>query len=74
MAAYSLAATPTLEIDLCEDLLKHLDEQIMATHQRHDGAQKRLQKERRWATLHQPDQFDNAEESRNTPPMIHQVQ
>ena len=74
MAAYNPSTTPTLDIDICEDLLKCLDEQIMATQYRHDEAQKRLQKERRKATLHQPGQFDNAEEPRNTPPMIHPVQ
>ena len=74
MAAYSPPATPTLDIDICGDLLKCLDEQIMTTQHRHEEAQKRLQKERRWATLHQPGQYDNAEEPRNTPPMMHPVQ
>ena len=41
----------------------------MATQHRHDEAQRRL-KERRWATIHQPGQFDNAEEPKNISPMI----
>ena len=73
MAAYRPIVTPTFNIDICEDVLKCLDEQIMATQHRHDEAQKRLQKERRWTTLHQPGQFNNAEEPRNTP-MMHPVQ
>ena len=45
----------------------------MATQHRHDEAQGRL-KERTPATLHQPGQFNNAEDPQNTFPMIHPVQ
>ena len=59
MAAYSPPATPTLDTDIREDLLKHLDGEIVATQHKHDEAQKRLC-ERRWATQFQLDQFDNS--------------
>ena len=55
-----------------EDLLKQLDEEIMATQSKHDEAQGRLREWRR-ATAYQPDQFENAlyedETPSNTVPM-----
>ena len=66
MATYSPPTTPQLDTDVCEDLLRHLNEQIQATQQRHVDAQRQLQKERRQAIIHQPGQFENAEEQTNT--------
>ena len=60
--------TPTLDVGIREDLLKCLDEEIMATQHRYDEAQRKL-KERRWATSYQPSQFENSttDGSRNNP-------
>ena len=41
MAAYSPPTTPQLGEDICEDLLRHLDEQIQATQQQHNEAKKK---------------------------------
>ena len=80
MAMYSPPTTPQLNPDVCEDLLHWLDQQIQATQQRHIEAQRQLQKERRYATLHEPhlqrdpmDQFENTEEQAN-PRVIQQFQ
>ena len=66
MATYSPPATPTLDPDMREDLLRWLDEEIMATQNRHDEAQRQLRK-RRKATSYQPDQFENALHEDETP-------
>ena len=39
MATYSPPATPTLDPDIREDLLRHLDEEIIATQHQHDEEQ-----------------------------------
>ena len=66
MAMYSPPMTPQLNPDVHEDLLQHLDQEIQATQIRHDEARRRLQHERRCATIHEPleeqGQFDNADE------------
>ena len=40
MATYSPPATPTLDVDIREDLLRCLDEEIMAKQHRPDEAQR----------------------------------
>ena len=66
MATYSPPTTPQIDIDIREDLLRHLDQEIQATQTKHDEAQRRLQHERRQATIHDPmSQFENAEEQVN---------
>ena len=66
MATYSPPTTQTLGPDIREDLLKQLDEEIMATQSKHDEAQRRLREQRR-ATAYQPDQFENALHEDETP-------
>ena len=66
MATYSPPTTPTLDPDMREDLLRRLDEEIMATQSKHDEAQRRL-RERRRAMSYQPDQFKNALHEDGTP-------
>ena len=70
MAAYSPPVTPQIHPDIRQDLLRHLDEEIQATQVRHDEARRRLQHERRQATIHNPltpdpeqEQFENADET-----------
>ena len=72
---YSPPMTPQLNPDVCEDLFHHLDQQIRVTQQRHVEAQRQLQKERRCATLHEPqmDQFENVDEQAS-PRVIQQFQ
>ena len=53
--------TPQIDPDIREDLLRCLDQEIQATQTRHDEVQRRLQHERRWATIHSPmSQFEDA--------------
>ena len=40
MATYSPPTTPTLDPDMREDLLRQLDEEIMAMQSKHDEAQR----------------------------------
>ena len=47
MAAYSPPATPTMDPDIREDLLKCLEDEINATQQRHDEVQKAIRERRR---------------------------
>ena len=47
MATYSPPTTPQIDMDIREDLLRHLDQEIQATQTRHDEAQRKLQHERR---------------------------
>ena len=64
MAAYSPPTTPQIDPDIREDLLRCLDQEIQATQNRHDEVQRRLQCERRQATIHDPmSQFENAVEN-----------
>ena len=64
MAMYSPPTTSQLNPDIREDLLRHLDQEIQATQTRHDEVQRRLQHERRQATIHDPmSQFENAVEN-----------
>ena len=75
MAAYSPPTTPQPGEDICEDLLRHLDEQIQATQQQHNEAKKKLQKERRCATIHQPMGLNQLENTVNeVPGFVHTVQ
>ena len=67
MAAYSPSATPTMDPDIREDLLKRLDEEIMATQQRHDEVQRTI-RERRWATQFKPEEFEEATLQDNNAP------
>ena len=63
MATYSPPTTSQIDPDIREDLLRCLDQEIQATQTKHDEVQRRLQHERRWATVHDPmSQFENAEE------------
>ena len=62
MATYSPPTTPQIDPDMREDLLRCLDQEIQATQTRHDEVQRRLQHERRQATIHDPmSQFDDAD-------------
>ena len=62
MATYSPPTTPQIDSDIREDLLRCLDQEIQATQTRHDEVQRRLQCERKWATIHDPmSQFDDAD-------------
>ena len=79
MAMYSSPMTPQLNPDVHEDLLQCLDQEIQAMQQRHLEAQRQLHKERRHATIHQPqmaeiemEQFENAGET--NPRVIQQFQ
>ena len=45
--------------DIREDLLQRLDQEIMATQQRHNEVQRNL-KQRRQATSYSPEEFENA--------------
>ena len=78
MAMHSPPMTPQLNPDICEDLLQWLDQEIQATQVRHDEARRRLQHERRCATIHEQleeqdqGQFDNADET--SPRAIQQFQ
>ena len=64
MAAYSPPTTPQIAPDIREDLLRCLDQEIQATQTRHDEVQRRLQHERRQATIPDPmSQFENADEN-----------
>ena len=65
MATYSPPATPTMDPDIREDLLKCLDDEINATQQRHDEVQKAI-RERRRATQFRPEQFEDATLQDNT--------
>ena len=75
---YSPPTTPQLNPDIREDLLHQLDQEIQATQIRHDEARRRLQCERRHATIHEPfeeqeqGQFDNVDET--GPRVIQQFQ
>ena len=76
MAMYSPPTTPQLNPDVHEDLLHRFDQGIQATQIRHDEARRRLQHERRHATIHEPleeqdqGQFDNADEYAQSPRVI----
>ena len=64
MATYSPPTSPQIDPDIREDLLRCLDQEIQATQIRHDEVQRRLQCERRQATIHDPmSQFENAVEN-----------
>ena len=78
MAMYSPPMTPQLNPDVHEDLLQWLDQEIQATQIRHDEARRRIQCERRHATIQEPledqGQFDNADENAQSPRVIQQFQ
>ena len=82
MAMHSPPTTPQLNPDVHEDLLHQLDQEIQATQIRHHEARRRLQHERRCATIHEPleeqdqGQFDNADANENaqSPRVIQQFQ
>ena len=65
MAACSPPITPTMDPDIREELLKWLDEEIMATQQRHDKVQKTI-REWRQATQFKPEEFEEATLQDNT--------
>ena len=54
-----LLQLPTFDPDIREDLLQRLDQEIMATQQRHDEVQRKL-KQRRQATSYSPEEFENS--------------
>ena len=68
MATYSPPATPPMDPDIREDLLKCLEDEINVTQQRYDEVQKAI-RERRRATQFRPEQFEDATLQDNRTPM-----